>query len=120
MTIGDRIAARRKALGMSQDELAWKVGYKSKAAISKIETNVNEVRQPFLFKFAEALETDVNYLLGIEPSSSDTSPAETKPEEEFPEFIMIARAGKKLSPERRADMLKMLKIAFPEAFQDED
>lgn len=39
---------------------------------------------------------------------------------DLPEITMIARAGKKMSPERRADMLKMLKIAFPEAFADDD
>ena len=33
---------------------------------------------------------------------------------------MIARAGKKMSPERRQDMLQLLKIAFPEEFRDDD
>ena len=39
-------------------------------------------------------------------------------EPELPEITMIARAGKKMSPERRQDMLKLLKIAFPEEFSD--
>ena len=37
MTIGDRIRLRRVELGMTQQELAEKIGYKGKTAISKIE-----------------------------------------------------------------------------------
>ena len=40
--------------------------------------------------------------------------------EELPEITMIARAGQKMSPERRQDMLRLLKIAFPEEFRDDD
>ncbi len=66
MLIGDRIAARRKELNMTQEELAHKMGYKSKAAISKIETNVNDITQSTVVKFAEALQTSVAYLMGWE------------------------------------------------------
>lgn len=64
MQIGDRIALRRKELGMTQTELAQKMGYKSKAAISKIETNVNNITQSTVVKFAEALDTTIAYLMG--------------------------------------------------------
>lgn len=37
MDIGERIRARREALGMSQSELARKVGYKSRSSINKLE-----------------------------------------------------------------------------------
>lgn len=66
MTIGERIARRRKDLGLTQDELAKKMGYKSKAAISKIETNVNDITQSTVVKFAEVLDTSVAYLMGWE------------------------------------------------------
>lgn len=66
MLIGDRIAARRKELNMTQEELAHKMGYKSKAAISKIETNVNDITQSTVVKFAEVLQTSVAYLMGWE------------------------------------------------------
>lgn len=45
MTIGDRIKARRDELGMSQEELAHKIGYKSKTSINKIELGIQELRQ---------------------------------------------------------------------------
>lgn len=37
MTVGERIKQRRIELGLSQDELAKKVGYKSRSSINKIE-----------------------------------------------------------------------------------
>ena len=37
MTIGERIRNRRSELDMTQDELAKKVGYKSRSSINKIE-----------------------------------------------------------------------------------
>ena len=40
--------------------------------------------------------------------------------DELPEITMIARAGQKMSPERRQDMLRLLQIAFPEEFRDDD
>ena len=45
MTIGERIKARREALEMSQEELAHKIGYKSKTSINKIELGIQELRQ---------------------------------------------------------------------------
>ena len=37
MKIGDRIKARRESLKMTQEELALKMGYKSRSTINKIE-----------------------------------------------------------------------------------
>lgn len=73
MPIGDRIAERRKQLGMTQDELAKRMGYKSKAAISKIETNVNDITQSTVVKFAEVLDTSINYLMGWDYESKSNS-----------------------------------------------
>ncbi len=38
MTIGERIREKRISLGMTQDELAQKIGYKSRSSINKLET----------------------------------------------------------------------------------
>lgn len=40
MTIGEKIAQRRTELGMSQMQLAIKIGYKSRSSINKIELGV--------------------------------------------------------------------------------
>ena len=64
MEIGERIKLRREALGMSQDELAKKVGYTSRSSIAKVETNANGMVQSKVVAFAKALETTPAYLMG--------------------------------------------------------
>lgn len=64
--IGVYIKERREALGMSQDELAEKMGYKSRSTIAKIEKGVNDVTQTNIVKFAEVLRTTPAYLMGWE------------------------------------------------------
>ena len=41
--LGDMIKKRREQIGMSQDELAQKVGYKSRSSINKIELNKQDL-----------------------------------------------------------------------------
>lgn len=45
MSIGQRIKSRREELGMSQEDLAHKIGYKSKSSINKIELDIQQLRQ---------------------------------------------------------------------------
>ena len=45
MTIGQRVKIRREELGMSQEELAKKIGYKSKSSINKIELGFRVLTQ---------------------------------------------------------------------------
>ena len=64
MTLYDRIKARRIDLGMTQAELAEKIGYKSKTTITRIERGEIDLPQSKIASFAKALDTTVNYLLG--------------------------------------------------------
>lgn len=66
--IGERIKTRRLELGMSQEELARKLGYKAKSSITKIEYGINDIPQSKIVKFAAALDTTPAYLLGWESS----------------------------------------------------
>ena len=63
-TVGERIKAKRQELGYSQDELARKMGYKSRSTINKIELGINDITQSKIIEFAKALETSVSYLMG--------------------------------------------------------
>lgn len=65
-TIGDRIRIRREELGLSQDDLAQKTGYKSRSSINKIETGNQGLTQTKIKAFARALETTVSYILDTE------------------------------------------------------
>lgn len=60
---GERVRERRIQLGMSQDELAKKLGYASRSTINKIENGTNDVAQKKIVEFANALETSVPYLM---------------------------------------------------------
>lgn len=64
MEIGDRIKSRREELGMSQEELAKKVGYKSRSSVNKIETDGRGLPQNKIVMFAKALQTSPAYLMG--------------------------------------------------------
>lgn len=62
MGIAKNIKQRRIELGLSQQELADKMGYKSRSTITKIEIGENQVPEAKLPKFARALDTSVEYL----------------------------------------------------------
>ena len=64
--IGKHIANRRMELGMTQEELAKRMGYKSKTSINKIEKGINDIPQTKIVKFAEILRTTPAYLMGWE------------------------------------------------------
>lgn len=65
-TIGDRIRNRRELLGLSQEDLARMIGYTSRSSINKIETGAQQLRQSKIKAVADALDTTVNYILGID------------------------------------------------------
>lgn len=67
--IGAIIRDLREAKGMTQEELANKVGYTSRAAINKIESGANKLKQEKIQIFAEVLGCSVNELLGIEEAT---------------------------------------------------
>lgn len=64
MNLGKRIKARREELGMSQEELANILGYKSRSSINKIELQKNDITQHKIAAFAKALRTTPAYLMG--------------------------------------------------------
>lgn len=64
MTFGARVKARREELGMTQEELAHKLGYKSKTSINKIELDKRNLKQSQIVNLADALQTTPGDLLG--------------------------------------------------------
>lgn len=63
-TLGDNIFRRRKELGMTQEELAKRMGYKSKSSINKIEMGLNDIPRNKVEKFAEVLGTTPARIMG--------------------------------------------------------
>ena len=79
MTIYDRIKALRVKQGMSMEELALKVGYVGRSAISKVESGERHINHEMLIKYAEALNVSPMYLLfGDETPYSELRPVKLK------------------------------------------
>ena len=62
--IGENIRRIREKRGLTQEELATRMGYKSKSTINKIEQGVNDIPQSKIIKFAECLNTTPSVLMG--------------------------------------------------------
>lgn len=63
-TIGSRIRKRREQLDLSQDELAKRLGFKSRSSINKIELDERNLTQSRIKAIADALETTPSYIMG--------------------------------------------------------
>jgi transcriptional regulator with XRE-family HTH domain len=59
-----RIKQKREELGLSQEELAAKLGYKSRSSINKIEMGINDIPQSKIKAIANALNTTPAFLMG--------------------------------------------------------
>lgn len=82
MELSDRVRLRREALGMSQEELAMRMGYSSRTSINKIE-NGRPCSQKIIARLADALNVSIPYLMGWEETENPTAlddgiPAYTK------------------------------------------
>lgn len=68
MTVGERIRALRQSIGMSQEELAKKVGYKSRTSINKIELS-RDLPLDKVQEVAFALDVSPSVLMGWKEDS---------------------------------------------------
>ena len=65
MNIGERIKMLRLKKGMTQEELAIKLGYKSKSSVAHIE-NGRDIPRSMVVTLAKILETTPAFLMGWE------------------------------------------------------
>jgi transcriptional regulator with XRE-family HTH domain len=118
-TVGERILKRRKALGLTQEELAKLMGYKSKSTINKIEMGINDIPQSKIVRFAEVLLTTPSYLMGwdIESEAKENlqlfddknPPAEPKLNEGERKLVELFR---KVPKDKQELVLQMIEIAL--------
>lgn len=108
-TVGDRILQRRKELDLTQEELARRMGYKSKSTINKIEMGKNDIPQSKIVRFAEVLGTTPSYLMGWDENVKKTSPEElalTEGEK------MLLELFRNIPEERQPEALELLRVAL--------
>lgn len=106
-TVGDRILQRRKELDITQEELARRMGYKSKSTINKIEMGINDIPQSKIIKFAEVLLTTPSFLMGWdEEDDSPEEPKLTEGEE------MLLELFRRVPKDKQALVLQMIRVAL--------
>ena len=92
--IGANIANARKKAGMSQEDLALKVGYKTRSALNKIEMGKRDLPQRKVVMIAHVLGVSPAALLGdaeIKPENNQGSkPVAIQAEESIDEFELIS------------------------------
>ena len=105
-TIGNNILLLRKQLGWSQEELAKKMGYKTKSSINKIELGKNDIPQSKIVQFADVLGTTPAFLMGWDE--------EENPEQNSPDKVELTEGEKvwldlyhQLSNETRTVLVNM-------------
>lgn len=91
MNIGDRIRNRRIELNMTQEELANRVGFKSRSSVNKIEKSV-ELSLNKIEHIAKALDVTPAYLMGWEETPTESDKYEISFDKIKQNAIEIARA----------------------------
>ena len=106
MKIGERIKYRREQLGLSQDELARRLGYKSRSSINKIENDASGLPQTKIVAIANALQTTPSYIMGWEEmqQKNSTLAGLTVRMRKDKEFLSVVEIISELSPEQLASI----------------
>lgn len=85
----------------------------SKALATKWKNNPESVPNARSLKaLTDFFRVSADYFLA--EKDEEISPLDT-----MPEITMIARAGRKMTPEQRAEILHYAQYVFPEAFKDD-
>lgn len=72
MTFGEKILKIRTERGMTQEELAKRLGYRSRSSIAKIEKGERDVPRRMIGDLARALGTDPSALMGWGESEEES------------------------------------------------
>lgn len=75
MDLGTRVRQRREELGLSQEDLALRMGYSSRTSINKIE-NGRPCSQKIISRLSEALGVGIPYLMGWDEEIKKEQPTE--------------------------------------------
>lgn len=116
--LGDKVKFLRKNLGITQQKLATTIEV-SQSTIGMIEGNKQGASNDTLIKLASALNTTVDYLLcdDMEEVGVDKN-IEVTIIEDDDDIRRIERARKKMNPKNKEKLMKFLRSAFDEYFDD--
>jgi transcriptional regulator with XRE-family HTH domain len=107
-TIGANILRLRRSLGWTQEELAQRMGYKSKSTINKIEMGINDVPQSKIIMFAEVLGTTPAQIMGWDEEEKNT-PEEPKLTEGE---LLLLDLFRRVPEDKQELVLQMIRVAL--------
>lgn len=110
--VAKKITDEMLAQNISYGELSALTGIPKSALFRYATGQTGKMPLPRLELIAKALHVEPSYLIGWEEKPEE-------PGNPLPQVTMIGRAAVKMSPEKRDQMLQLLKIAFPEEFSEE-
>ena len=115
MTVGNRIKERRLALGMTQEDLATKMGYKGKTSVCAAEKCGDNITTTKVHKFADALDCTFHYLMGYEDEFGNPIEIEHKMPELDARARRIIEYYKNLTPEMQDSIENLLINSQPKS-----
>ena len=133
-TVGERIRYIREERGISQEELAKKLGLKDKSSVCKIERAGDNVSTKSVCKYAEALNTTPSFLMGWIEHEGDYSDLDNFEEIENDQMrhielaeevvgtagIALQRVIARMSKQEMQKLYEMTKLMFPHLLDEED
>lgn len=105
--------------GMSQQELAEKMGYTDRSAITKIESGAVDLTEPKILKFAEVLGVSPMFLMGWETDQengqqpyyyNDETAAIAQELHDNPDMHLVFDALRGAGPEDLQKIAEMIKV----------
>ena len=110
--LSGRIRQRREQLGLSQEELAARMGYRSKSSITKLEKGINDLPRAKLEELAAALSTTPAWLMGLVDLPSPPPGFEPLPEMVRVPLVGSIACGTPITAEQNIECY----IGFPAAW----
>lgn len=115
MNVCDRIKKRREELNLSQEELANKLGYKSRSSINKIEMGLSDIPFSKIKDFAMALETTPAYIMGWTKEEEKVNLLNKREKLQYDELMKqnaMFFNDENISEEDKAKLLEAMQEAF--------
>ena len=107
MHIGEKIKNRRLEIGMSQRELARKMGYSDNSTLNRIEKGTVDVSQAKVVQFAKILNVSIAYLMDWEEDKQITTDKDLTDGEK-----LLLELFHKVPDEKKEMLLKMIEVAI--------
>ena len=105
--IGEKIKNRRLEIGMSQRELARKMGYSDNSTLNRIEKGTVDVTQAKVVQFAKVLNVSIAYLMDWEEDKKIPTDKNLTDGDQ-----LLLELFHKVPDEKKEMLLKMIEVAI--------